>query len=488
MLIVPISGKIGLKNPPVVTLALILINCLVFFMFQLNDNQAWMAAEQFYSDSRLAEIEVPEYLQYQAMHGVPRESMENVDDLTPGQLQEIHFEMENDAQFIRRLAAEQIISPQHVQYDQWRELRSSYEGMRRESVAFSYGLRPAFPKASTFFTYMFLHAGIGHLIGNMVFLWILGCMLEIGCGRKLFAVIYIVSGLLASVSFWLIYPLSTIPLVGASGAIAGLMGAYTVLFGKTRVTIFYSLGFYFDTTRIPAIVLLPIWLANECYQLFFTVSHVAYVAHIGGIISGAALAFAGDRLLGMGNRESFDESPVEKLTGLMDQALEHMGNLEMEQARSLFKKILELSPDNHEALAHLFNIHKLAPESDEFHEITRRRLSVLLKNGANYSAALECYNVYENLTSRPILSIPLYLQIAGAMLAQGNLKGAEKIVLAIIRRQPSAPGLPSSLIKLSQAYHKNGQLDQWKRYRDFVCRKYPDSAEAAIILRSDTAR
>ncbi len=487
MLIVPISGKIGWKNPPVATLTLILVNCLVFFLLQLNDDQAWMDAEQFYSDSGLAAIEVPQYLKYKTIQGDHHEYMENSDNLSSDQLQEIHFELERDASFLVRLRAEQIIGPKHSQYDEWRQLRRTYEEMRNKSMAFAHGLRPAFPKLSAFFSCMFLHAGFDHLFGNMVFLWILGCMLEVGCGRIFFTVIYIISGLLASVSFWMIYPSSTIPLVGASGAIAGLMGAYTVLYGKTRVTIFYSLGFYFDTTRIPAIILLPIWLANECYQLIFTVSHVAYVAHMGGIIGGASLAFAGDRLWGMANRESFDESPLKKITVLMDQALEHMGNLELDQARSLFEKILELSPDNAEALAYLFNIHKLSPESNDFHEITRRRLRVLLKNGANNPAVIECYNVYEGLASRPILSIPLYLQVAGAMLAEGDHKGAEKIVLGILRHQPSTPGLPSSLIKLSQAYHKNGQLDRWKHYRELVCRKYPDSVEAAIVLRSNAA-
>ena len=88
-------------------------------------------------------------------------------------------------------------------------------------------------------TYMFLHGSVGHLFGNMVFLWIVGCMLEMGLGRVKYVGLYIIGGLMAVWGYWLVYMDSTMPLVGASGSIAGLMGAYAVLFKKKKVKIFY---------------------------------------------------------------------------------------------------------------------------------------------------------------------------------------------------------------------------------------------------------
>jgi membrane associated rhomboid family serine protease len=78
---------------------------------------------------------------------------------------------------------------------------------------------------------MFLHGSAGQLFGNMIFLWIVGCMLEMGLGRLLYTGLYISGGLIAAGGFWLIYMNSKIPVVGASGAIAGLMGAFAVLLG-----------------------------------------------------------------------------------------------------------------------------------------------------------------------------------------------------------------------------------------------------------------
>ena len=486
MLIIPVSKKIGWENPPLVTLMLLLINCLVFFLFQTNDDRTRAAAEHFYLDSGLAEIEVPSYIHFLEKTGNDENEYVAGNTMDEESLVTIHFEMESDAVFLKRLSQDQIITPQDPLYDQWKQLRSSYEEKRNENVAFAYGLRPAYPRISTFFTYMFLHGSVDHLLGNMVFLWILGCMLEVGSGRMLFFVIYSLSGLSAAGLFYLIYSSSTIPLVGASGAIAGLMGAYTVLYGIKKVHIFYSLGFYFNTATIPAIALLPVWLINECYQLFFSGAiHVAYVAHIGGLVAGASIAFAGTQAARV-DYNKFDEIPQDKVTPLMNDALEHLGNLEMQQAQSLLEKVLELSPENQDALSHLFNIHKLNPESKDFHNTTGRLLRIRLKNPADHQAALDCYETYSNLTRRPRLSISTYLKIAGIMAGSGHVDNAEKIILTILKKQPQTAGLPSSLIKLSQAFRKNDRMDQWKRYRRLVCKCYPDSTEAAMIANADT--
>jgi membrane associated rhomboid family serine protease len=486
MLIVPLSKKIGWKNPPLVTLALIIINCLVFFLFQTDDDKARMEAETFYMESGLARIEVPRYAQYLAETKTDDETADPIDLADDDAVFARHVEMETDANFMRTLMADRIIAPDEPVYGDWRRLRADYEAKKGRSVAFAHGLRPALPRASSFFTYMFLHGGGGHLLGNMVFLWILGCMLEIGAGRAFFAGIYLISGLLAAGLFYLIYPSSTMPLVGASGAIAGLMGAYTVLYGRKRVSVFYSVGFYFSTARIPAIALLPVWLGNEAYQLFFSgASHVAYVAHMGGLGGGAFLAGVGQRLVGGVDQDSFEAAPEDKIGPLMHQALEHMENLALDPARKLLEQVLALSPNHPDALHHLFNIHKLNPDSASFHQTARQLLQQRLKQPGTHSQALALYRTYTGLTRRPVLSIPLYLQIAGIMAASGDADGAEKIVLSIFKKKPHTPGLPSSLIKLAKAFRQSGQLDRWKRYRQLVCKQFPDSAEAAIILKSD---
>ena len=180
-----------------------------------------------------------------------------------------NLEMERDFAFQKKLNNDEIILPSDPQYADWKVLKTEYEHQRSQLISLRYGFRPAYKSFLTAFTYMFLHGSAGHLFGNMVFLWIVGCMLEMGLGRLLYGGLYICGGLIAAGIFWLIYMNSTMPVVGASGAIAGLMGAFAVLFGRKRVKIFYSLGFYFNYLKIPAIILLPVWIGNEFFQLFF---------------------------------------------------------------------------------------------------------------------------------------------------------------------------------------------------------------------------
>ena len=154
-----------------------------------------------------------------------------------------YLAMQRDEFFQQKLKNDEIIRPADQIYTEWKDLKTEFEVKRSQLASLRYGFIPDQKSLLTSFTYMFMHGSTGHLLGNMIFLWIVGCMLEMGLGRLQYAVLYILGGLCAVWLFWLIYMNSTIPLVGASGSIAGLMGAFAVLFGKKRVKIFYSLGF-----------------------------------------------------------------------------------------------------------------------------------------------------------------------------------------------------------------------------------------------------
>ncbi len=129
---------------------------------------------------------------------------------------------------------------------------------------------------------MFLHAGVFHLLGNMWFLWIFGNNVEEAFGTIPYVALYLVTGLIATASFVLANPDSTIPLVGASGAIAGVLGSYLVLFPTHRVL--SLLGFIF--VPIPAIIFLGIWFVS---QFGIPSEAVAWEAHVGGFVAGAVL-------------------------------------------------------------------------------------------------------------------------------------------------------------------------------------------------------
>ena len=137
------------------------------------------------------------------------------------------------------------------------------------------------------FSYMFLHSGLLHLLGNLLFLWIFGDNIEDRLGRLGFLKFYLVCGLAAALCHVFLVQDSTIPMVGASGAIAGVLGAYLVLFPRAKITTLV----FFWIVQIPALVFLVMWLSLQIYfSIFSEDGSVAWFAHIGGFITGMVLA------------------------------------------------------------------------------------------------------------------------------------------------------------------------------------------------------
>ncbi len=142
-------------------------------------------------------------------------------------------------------------------------------------------------------TSMFLHGSWMHLLGNMWFLWIFGNNIEDSMGRPRFIAFYVLCGLAAAVAQVLATPGSPIPMVGASGAISGVMGGYLILFPRVRVYAMVPLGFFLTSVALPAWVMLGYWFLIQFVSGLLTASSetggVAFWAHIGGFVAGVAL-------------------------------------------------------------------------------------------------------------------------------------------------------------------------------------------------------
>lgn len=142
-------------------------------------------------------------------------------------------------------------------------------------------------------TSMFLHGGWLHLLGNMLFLWIFGDNLEEEMGHAGFLGFYLATGLLAAIVHVAAAPASPVPTVGASGAIAGVMGGYLLLFPKARVDVLFIFGFFFRVIPVPAFLMLGVWFAIQVLNGSVAdgmSGGVAYWAHAGGFVAGLALS------------------------------------------------------------------------------------------------------------------------------------------------------------------------------------------------------
>lgn len=146
------------------------------------------------------------------------------------------------------------------------------------------------PAPLTVLTSMFVHGGIMHLLGNLLYLWVFGDNIEDAMGHRNYLIFYLACGMGAAVSQVMIEPGSTIPMVGASGAIAGVLGAYLVLYPQAQVLTLVFLVIFIRIMYLPAAVLLGIWFAIQIFSAFAGGGGgVAWYAHIGGFLVGVLL-------------------------------------------------------------------------------------------------------------------------------------------------------------------------------------------------------
>ena len=179
-------------------------------------------------------------------------------------------------------------------------------GQAQQAAVFAFGTVPAvlfglaelpselqlIPAELTLVTSMFMHGGWMHIIGNMLYLWIFGNNVEDAMGHIRFIVFYLVCGLAAVLAHALPGPESTVPMIGASGAISGVLGAYLLLYPHARVLVAIPFGFIIQTFYLPAVAVLGLWFVIQLLNSATTAAEgggVAWGAHIGGFVAGMLL-------------------------------------------------------------------------------------------------------------------------------------------------------------------------------------------------------
>lgn len=155
----------------------------------------------------------------------------------------------------------------------------------------------SFQAVLTIFTAMFMHASISHILGNMLFLWVFGQAIEGAFGSRAYTTFYLVCGVAANMAQYLIAPNSNVPNLGASGAIAGVMGAYLAMYPNSKIDLFvWPLSLFIWNLRVPAWLMLGLWFAIQVVSGLSGLngasdgSGVAFWAHIGGFTTGLVLA------------------------------------------------------------------------------------------------------------------------------------------------------------------------------------------------------
>ena len=474
MLIIPAENAVNWKRPPWVTLGLIMACLLVFLFYQGGDDRKLEAALEDYLESDLLALEAPAYEDY-----LQREIQFEGSQQRVLELQEFQQLQENeevfwqavtlllDREFYQYLQQNRALIWAPAQHNLWLEQRLAIEQQWISRMsAYQLGLVPAELSLYTLITYQFLHGGWGHIIGNLLFLFLLGFTVEKALGPGRFLVAYLVCGALSGLVFTAFSMGSQVPLVGASGSISGLMGMYVAIYGLQRIRFFYFLGVYFNYFRAPAIAMLPVWLGKEIYDYWFAgATGIAYMAHAGGLAAGAGLVW----LLGQSwlqvKEEFFEpeqEEQDEQFTKAYGQAMASLGRMEFDLARRQFEALRERYPERPVLLEHLYQLAKLRPDLDSY----RLRAEEMMDDAIARRQPEQMVDVWQEYLSKGEAYQPLapeaHNRVLFASLKRHDFKAAEKAFERM--RAKAEPDMVNEACRLLVAEFEKLQMEPKARH------------------------
>ena len=494
-LVIPVEHKPSLRSPPWMTVLLILIHVLIYFGWQVREESAVQRMAQLYAKSTLPALELPQLVEYvgrQAKQKPGERKAETAAHVETAfrnqQYASLYVFMWQERQFRQDLLAERIIRPGDDHYETWRLARRIFN--LREPQAFTarwaqdYSLQSVaevLERPLTLLTSGFLHGSFGHLLGNMIFLFIFGFALEKALGAGRYLAFYLLSGVGASaVAAWA-YAGSGSYGLGASGAIAGLMGMYAVQYRMRRIQFFYYILFYFNYARLPALGMLPVWMCHELVQNWLSDDRVAYMAHFGGLVSGALLLAmsglawpmrpAGLRKQSLEGSHSSEEA---QWSAHVARAHRQADALDFEAASQSWRAAATLRPGNIGVLQSWFEIARHRPESDDFHTSARMLLQLSARDDETRQLQRRIYQTYLAHAKPAIRLRPSdMLRLARTFIALQDLEEAERLCRLLEKRAFAQPELPQLLSLLANAWIKAGHMDRAQAWRPALQRLAP---------------
>ena len=245
---IPLENKPSWRNPPWMTVLLILLNMLVFWGPQRSEEKARDRAAHYYTQSVLPGLELPPFVQWlEDTHSKRAKAARQL--LAQKEYALLLDGLQGEKPFLQKLHADAVVTPAHPRYAEWKRDRQQYEAMlpapftERWSQDFGQG---AEFEPWTWITAAFLHGSTGHLVGNMLFLFLFGFSVELALGRGTYLSFYLLGAVGASAMAGWAYAGKGGYGLGASGAISALMGMYAVMYRLRRIRFFYQLFFYFN--------------------------------------------------------------------------------------------------------------------------------------------------------------------------------------------------------------------------------------------------
>jgi membrane associated rhomboid family serine protease len=428
MLLIPIQHKINWSKPPIICFLLVAINVLCYLGFSVNDDDMWGMTVRKYSESHLLNLESPLYIDYKKNSGdkkfIPLNTLSD-DEKTA----EIIYDKGFDRFLDKYWVSQEAIGNFDAVMREWKIARSGVQDARNRISSFRFGIIPAEKLPVTFLTSMFMHGSISHLLGNMIFLLLFGFVLEVVLGMWRFLLIYLLSGIFAA-WFFCLFNNGWTTLVGASGAISGLMGMYIAIYGIKPIRFFYSLVIWFGEFTAPALIVLPLWLGKELLRQFYAPSNVANLAHFGGIASGFLLAFAAVRFYKPIDEKDYSiektESEDDNFKRKMARVGQYKAKMDLNAAKRVIYGLQQEYPERYELIEALYDILQIDHNSQEYQDFVLQFFDEANKSAIPVKLLKRIFDEYKQLPgASPALSGPTCIRLAQRFMGENYFESAD---------------------------------------------------------------
>lgn len=447
----PLEKKPDWANPPFITIVLVILNVLIFYLWQHNDARYEQEAFDYYISSGLVKTELKAYLDYKK-----QPDRLSARDIEHGShtAQEVLEEMLHDSEFQQQLEQNQVIKSGTLGFTNWRTTHDNFTRLRERSVTEQFGLDPSQPDTITILTNMFLHGSHGHVWSNMLMLLLLGYGVELILGRWLYLAGYLLTGIGGSMAYVVFYHDSTIHTVGASGAISGVLGMYVMIYGLRKINFFYFLFVYFDYIRARAIWIIPLYILSQLIIEFLFDTNTNVLAHLGGFVTG--ILFVGLLKLipnAIKISEIDDEAKQKEFDKSIADAQNHIAAMRFDDAKKILQPLQQTHPQDIVVTQLRFAIARYTPASEEYHQLAHQLLCL---PGQDKTTAKIIHDTFLDYGSKakpkPRWNPDLMIHVIVRFATNGYLVDAEKMMMSLLQNLHDFPRNAEGLQALAKGF------------------------------------
>lgn len=489
-LAIPLENKPSWRSPPWMTVLLIVVQCLIYWGWQAGEQAAVQRAGVRYAATPLPRLELPLFIEHLQKNPKEQGAARMAQVLyRKGEFAELYRAMWDEGAFRQRLLAGQAIRPDDAAYAPWKAARDAFAPQEPQPFtrrwAMSYesgaGWQPVQALTSTF-----LHGSTGHLVGNMVFLFLFGFTLEMALGAAAYLGFYLLGGLGASYFALAFYAGMGGYGLGASGAISALMGMYAVMYRMRRIRFFYMVLFYFNYARWPALVMLPVWMAFELAQHFMGGRGVAYMAHFGGLLTGGvcmALYMRLHRVQAPANAAEEQAQAQRPLQEAIARARKYSDALDFERATPAWRGAARLAPTDAGVLRAWFDSARHTPAGEDFHAAARLIFKLPARTEDERRLQHASYRTYRE-RARPGMRMSANTQhaLVRSFVRLGELADAELLCRAL-EQDRADPQWPATLAVLANGLAQAGRMESARAWLPALQRDAPQEPVTQWLAR-----